>query len=299
MEEEANTYQETHTLHLSKKSIFELSKDILKFIFPAEIATFFATLIAVLSVAEVVTKDIPDTSSIDYLIPSIIISLITASYKGITAYIKHIPAELESESESIQKTYKRQKLGWQYKIALEMITQRIDSHEKSIERISRGSEFIKPRRVDLEEYIAWSQERTTTIIRLMKSVTRQFVNELPRTISELDLKVKLSEFKIQIDYIGSLYKEIRDFEAESYQIVPPDELEDAHKLTHNWSSTLRIAGNQFLEYLHIIQTFDEKSIRKGTAKIPEISVTILPISFLDDYLKELAAGIEKHQCEQT
>ncbi len=294
MEDKEYIYQEKHTLSFSEKNLRETAVEIATHTFPNEIPTFFALLISTLGVSEVITKNLPNITFIDYLVPATAISLAAAFYKGFTSYLKHIPAELAPEGELVQKLYRKKKIGWQYAIALEMINNRIETHEKSIARIVRGSEYLKPIKLNAPEYMNWAQERPERIIRLVKAVTTQFVHELPKYISGLDETVRPSEFKIQIDYIGELYREIRDFEAESHQIVPPKSFETAHELGHNWSSTLRKAASQFISILEQLKDLDKDSLKKGTANVPHTSVTIDPIGYLEDYLKELEIAAINH-----
>ena len=294
---ESGNFHGVHSLKFAKDTLWEKTKRLMGLLFPAEVPVFFAVLVSLLGVSEVITNDNDSIKFWDVLWPSLIVSMAVAFYRALHSYFTYCPEELQSESDDVKKVYREKKVAWQYIMARSMLKSRIEVYRNSISRIQRGAEYVCPHKLDVHEYIRWGSLRTTAIPRLLDSVIIQFTNELPTIISEVDDDVSLSEFKLRIDYIGELYREIRDIEKDSYSVVPPEGFEIAHGFSRGWVSPIELAIDEFLGFLDSAAGVNERSFKAGNIQIPAISVEVNAVPHLDDYLNAMTKAVELYVSE--
>ena len=133
-----------HTLTFSYKSVFEHLIELIKS-YPKQIPQALAIFIAIWAIAEIFLLD--DKSNLkDVMLPAIILSIIVSVYNCIKCYRNESPEFLRNETNNIKKMFFRQRLGWQYAIAKEMIENRISESEFTLVRIRQNAEYIVPPR---------------------------------------------------------------------------------------------------------------------------------------------------------
>jgi len=225
----------------------------------------------------------------DLALPVLLTSLVVAMHRAFSKYRSYVPDALLSESKTTQNIYRMGRLGWQLALARQMLSERIQNVEATLNRVAEGAEFIKPRRMSSDDYFGWLQDRPETLQRLVHSVTVQCISELPKVIGRCRTEEQLSELKLGIHALAELYQYARDFEVKCHQIVPPDMFRDVHEMTHGWTKPIRDGIGKFMEILEQLSSLDKKTIKEGTASLPQFDIVFDSPKNIDEFCERINA----------
>ncbi len=266
-------YNESHTVTFSEKVWYERMLDYLRFL-PKEFPLIVAVSLSLWSFSEIInaaTNSPPLDAAIAQ--PILAISLAAALVRAYYAYRSYVPTVLLTESEVTQAIYRQQKCGWNFAMARQMLSERIARSEASLERIERGAEYVDPKILGLDDYLAWLRRRPEVFQNLARTVATICTSDLPGVIATTKLEADLSRLIFEVDALAGVYDRMRAQELSSHEIVPPEPFEKIHSLTHGWTVTIRDGVGQFLDILDAVAKLDRKALIAGTLETPSFVFT--------------------------
>ncbi|HET7161323.1 MAG TPA: hypothetical protein VFI32_01440 [Rhodanobacteraceae bacterium] len=280
-------YEERHTVKFIETRWHDRLRKFLPFL-PKEIPLFAAVTISFWGVAEVLSQIGGEVLSLRNLaIPALATALSAAVYKAIKKFRAHVPESLSTESKASQSIYRKGKRGWQFALALQMLEERINSSDLSLQRIESGASFIAPQHLDEMEYVDWIKRRPEILIRLLRAVAIQSTHELPTILSDPSSKNFLIDLKDSIIQLASLYKETVDFELKSRSVSPPDNFEKAHAMIYGWSGAIRNGIREFLGVLKQISVLDPNDPKNRESVPPSFAIEFKSPANIDAFIQEL------------
>lgn len=252
-------YWSEHKLIFTEKKWYEHTKEYLKILL-SETPTFIALIVSIWAFTEILMDIAGDRiSTYRLFIFTALIALVFISYKSTSRFLNKFPETIKNESEASKKIVWWQKSGWQCNLTRQILSERFESIEITLQRISSGAHYLPPKIIPFEDYIEWLKSRVTVLERLINAVTIQCTQELPGVLgqirNETDLKILLQS----IDNLEVLYRTAKDFEVESHQIIPPVQFKAVHEMTFGWSNPIRSGINELLLILKQIVDYDYKS----------------------------------------
>lgn len=280
-------YSEEHTVSFSEKRWYEHLRDFGRFL-PGEIVAFITLVISLWGVTEVMAQIVNNPVPLkDLVLPVLAVSSIVITYKAYSKYRSYVPDLLRDESKIVQQIFWKQKCGWQFALARQMMRERIQEHESTLARIESGAEFIPPKTIPSDGYLAWLNKRPETVIRLIRSVAIQCTSELPRCLAQASSEEHLGEVKRRVLALVNLYEQAKDFEMECHQIVPPEAFANVHEMTYGWTEPIREGVQEFMRILEKLSSIDVKMLKAGAVEPPSFSIMFEPPSNLDEFCKRL------------
>lgn len=278
---------EFHNITFTEKSWYEFILDYAKRL-PAEVNFFITTTISLWAISEIIMTVTKNRLPIQYFaFPVISLALFVSIYKAILAQNKYIPESLKTESIKIQKIFRKQKWGWQAAIVMQMLLERIEKTEATLERIKRGTEFIQPTKMDYEDYIAWLLLRPEVIRRLEHSVTQICTKDLPMVLATTKSEDDLKSLRNEIEALAKMYEFAKNVELDCHAIIPPEGFEYLHEMTQGWTDTIRSGVHQFVKILDELAHIDGKQLKAGNSTPPTFEITIDAPKNLDAFNKAL------------
>ncbi len=288
MELDEGKYAEEHSVTFSEKGFWEHFKDFVSFL-SGEVVTFSSVAASGWVLAEILIAVFDNRPSISSLaVPVLAGATVVAMYRAYSKLSSYVPEALLSESKQAQTIFRKQKFGWQWALAKEMLFNRISESEAELWRIRQGTEFIRPKPHSSQQYYSWLSNRPEAIIRLLRAVTIQCTAELPATIGATKNEEGLKELKLKIDAFSSLYSTATSFERECHAIVPPEEFEAVHEMTHGWTDTIRDGVNAFIGIVTKLAELDRAQVEKGLLDPPEFSIVFEPPENLPEFSNRLS-----------
>ncbi|MBS4031258.1 MAG: hypothetical protein KGZ63_07565 [Clostridiales bacterium] len=218
---------------------------------------------------EVADNRIPITKLV---LTVVLIALVVISYTALLKYRSFTPEALKDESELVKYIFRKQKCGWQYALACQMMSDRIEDIELTLNRITNGIDFIEPRKIPLEEYFKWLVLRPETLRRLGKSVAIQCTEEFPKFIGKFKSEEQLTELKSRVLTFVRLYDYAKNFEVECHQIIPPEPYVQVHEMTYGWTEPIRDGISTFMNIMLELSSIDKKSLKAGTVNPPSFNI---------------------------
>ncbi len=280
-------YSSEHTVSFSEKRWYEHLRAFSRYI-SGEIAAFIALVISLWGVIEVMAQIADNPVPLkDLVLPVLAVSSIVIIYKAFSKYRSYVPDSLKSESKIIQQIFWKQKCGWQFALARQMMEDRIQEHESTLARIASGAEFIPPKTIPSDDYIVWLNDRPETVIRLIRSVAIQSTSELPRCLAHASSEEHLGDIKRRVLSLVSLYEQAKYFEIECHQIVPPEAFSKVHEMTYGWTEPIRKGVQEFMEIIGKLSSIDVRELKAGTAAPPSFSITFESPSNIEEFCKRL------------
>jgi len=279
-------YWSEHQFVFTEKRWYEHIKNYLKILI-SETPTFIALIVSIWAFTEILMDITGDRVSTHRLfILTALISFVFISYKSISRFLNDLPEPIKNESEASKKLVWWQKCGWQYDLARQILSERFESIEMTLQRISSGAHFLPPKYLPFEDYFEWINTRPTVLNRLIKAVAMQCTQELPsvlgQTRTEKDLKAVLQS----INNLEALYKISKDFEVECHQIIPPEQFDDVHVMTFGWTNPIRSGINKLLIILKEIAEYDIKSPKKDQ-EVPSFNIVFEAPDNIKEFCKRL------------
>lgn len=289
VETENGLYKGEHTFTFTEKRWHNHLRSYFIFV-RHEISTIVALILSLWAITEIMALVANNQVPIKNLVlPVFSISLITVMYKAYIKYRSYAPDTLKNETRAVQKIFWSQNIGWQFALAKKMLENRIIDFDSKLSRIASGSEFIAPKPIDYDNYVTWMRERPTTMVRLINAVAIQCTSELPEILTQTKEEDQLDALKKGISRMATLYEETMNLESECHQIIPPDEFTEVHELTFGWTESIRKGVKEFLEMLNRLATIDKRSLKAGTAKLPDFNITFEPPPNVEKFSKKLEA----------
>ncbi len=280
-------YDVEHTITFTETSFLDRLKEFAPFL-PREIPIFAAVTISFWGVAEVLSELGGEAISLKVLaIPALATAFTVALYKAIQKYRSSVPDALFDESSVSQSVHRKGRYGWQFDLALQMLSERINSSDRMLQRIENGASFVAPQALDQKEYLVWIRRRPEILLRLLRSVAVQCTSELPSILAKPQSKTFLSDLKDSVSQLSKLYQETVAFELESHSVDPPDELSSAHEMTYGWSNPIRDGIREFLGVLEEISQIDPRASGKDKSPLPSFGIKFRSPPNMAEFLQEL------------
>lgn len=262
-----------HNFTYTEKRWYEFLREYAKRL-PGVLNIFIATIISLWAIAEILMVVTNNRVSLRYFVlPVILLALVVSMYKAYLIQKQYVPEYLKSESEKTQQIYRKQKCGWQFKIAMQMLVERIQATEATLDRIKRGTEFVKPNEMDYQNYIDWLCIRPEVMLRLLQSVSLICTKDLPSILATTKSESDLKYLRNEIEALANMYEIAKNLELECHEILPPEKLKSVHEMTYGWTDPIRKGVQHFLEILNDLSNIDRKQIKDG--KIPALSFEIV------------------------
>lgn len=216
-----------------------------------------------------------------------VFSIAVTMYRAYLNQKQFVPEPLKSESLKTQKIFRKQQCGWNAKLAKQMLEERTKESEATLNRIKKGTKFIKPREIEYKDYIVWLRTRPKIMDRLLKSATFLCIKKLPSIIAETTSEKELQDLKDGIEALEELFKSVKNSEIECHEIIPPKKFESVHKMTYGWTDPIRDGIKQLIDILNKIANIDREKIKNGKVKVPSLIITIEEPQNLDEFCKRL------------
>jgi hypothetical protein len=284
---EDGKYRGQHSVIFTEKTWYERQWNFLKYL-PKQIPLFATVTVSFWGVAEILSEIGGETLSLKNLaIPGLLTALVVSLYRAYDNYVKYQPDSLASESSAAKAAFKNGKPGWQFALAREMLAARLLELDWTLNRIERGSQYIQPRQLSGAEYFAWLCGRPEILTRLVRAVAIQCTSELTAVIAQTKCEKDLENLKSSIDQLASLYEETVKFELDVRGVKPPNNLENIHGLTFNWSLPVREGVGSFVSILDSISKVNVKRVASGHETVPNFGIEFLPPSNLDAFMSAL------------
>lgn len=279
--------QMKHIITFTEKTWYEFSWEYIKKL-PGTFNVFITTVLSLWAIAKILMVVTKNRVPIGYFaFPVMLLALVFSMHKAYLAQRQYVPDSLKNESINTQRIYRKQKCGWHAAIAMQMLTERIQSAEATLDRIKRGTEFIYPREMDYEEYMAWLRIRPEVMLRLIQSVkllcTRDLPSILATTKSENDLKYLCNE----IEALANMYNLAKNIELEYHEIIPPEEFKHVHEMTYGWTDSIRKGVRDFIEILDKLANINRKDIKSGNISAPSFEIIFDAPKNIDEFCKRL------------
>lgn len=260
---------------------------------PRELPVFASVVTTCWAVSEILIAIFENRPSIASLAsPIIAAGAIVAIYRAYKAYRSHVPEALIGEGRIVQAIYYARRYGWQWAIAVEMLWDRVRPLDAELDRIRRGAEFVSPKQLPNKEYFEWLRSRPNAIIRLIRAVTAQCTRDVPLAIGTATSEDKLKDMRVQIQALADLYETTMRFERDCHAIVPPEEFEKVHEMTHGWTDKIRHGIHQFIGIASELGELDKKKIKdaaSGREELPAFTIKFEAPENLDQFSARLNA----------
>ena len=280
-------YHGQHTVRFTQTTWVDRLKEFAPYL-PKEIPIFGAVTISIWGVAEVLSEVGGEALSLKNLAgPALITASVVAIYKAVKKYRDYVPESLASESKISRSIFRKGVCGWQFAMALQMLSERTDNFDRMLGRIESGAYFAQPQHFDTAEYMKWLARRPEVLSRLLRAVALQCVSELPSILATTRDESSFPELKDSVDQLSMLYKETVDFELASRSTHPPDELADVHEMIFGWSRPIRAGIQEFMEVLRAISVIDAKDVKRGTVTPPSFQIKFEAPPNIDEFVRRL------------
>lgn len=281
-------YHGIHQVTFSEKTWSERIFEYLRFL-PKEAPAFLAIVLSLWGVSEIIKEVIgPDVSTREYVAPVVLVAFVIVIYRAYVQYRDYVPEFLKDESAAVRRIYKRQKCGWQFALARQLIHDRISKDVESLARMQSGAEYVRPKKMSIEEYVVWLQGRPEALRRLMSAVAVQCTIELPAALAAPKLEADSAKIRLDCIRLSDLFRSARDLEIESHKIIPDGDLQELHKASFGWTEPVRSGVNTFLEILEELSTIDRQALKSGTVEPPSFSIPFESPKALDEFQQQFA-----------
>lgn len=219
--------------------------------------------------------------------PALLTAFVVSAYKAFLKYRAWVPEALTSESNATQAIFRNGKSGWQFALTGQMLTERLAASDRTLNRVALGSEFLAPKRLALEEYSQWLQDRPETLLRLVRSVAIQCTSELPAILASTRSADQLADLKSGAVQLAALYKFAADFEVDCHSVQPPEPFDELHKMTYGWSEPIRNGIRDFMAILAQLAAIDRKALKAGKVAVPTFNIEFKSPPNIDDFSRKL------------
>jgi hypothetical protein len=282
-------YSGSHTVTFTETRWYERVRRFLPYL-PREIPLFATVTISFWGVAQVLAEIGGEQITLGALAtPALLTAFVVAAYKAFLKYRAWVPEALASESKATQGIFRHGKCGWQFALAGQVLTERLATSDRTLDRVALGSEFLVPKRLALDDYSRWLQDRPATLQRLVRSVAIQCTSELPAVLASTKSEEQLSEVKSGVSQLAALYRFAADFEVECHSVQPPEPFEELHKMTYGWSEPIRDGIRDFMDILAQLAAIDRKTLRSGKVAVPTFNIEFKSPPNIDDFSRKLDA----------
>jgi hypothetical protein len=280
-------YSASHAITFTEKRWHERIVEFLRFL-PRELPLAVAVSVSLWSFSAILkaTTDSPPLDT-DIAPPILAAAFATALIRAYTNYRSHVPEALLTESAVTQAIYRKQELGWNFGLTRQMLSERIARSEAALDRIDRGVEYVEPRILDAEEYIAWLRRRPAAFEKLVHAAATQCTSDLPKIIGATKTAGDLPRLKLEVDALARLYEHMREQELSCQAVIPPDAFERIHLLTRGWSAAIRTGIEQFLGVLDRLASVNRKALLAGTIELPSFNITFDPPAVVEEFSRAL------------
>jgi hypothetical protein len=256
---------------------------------PREMPAFIALVISLWGITEVMAQIADNPVPLkDLALPVLAISSIVSIYNASSKYRSYVPDSLKSESKIVQQIFWKQKCGWQFELARQMMQERIQEYESTLARIASGAEFIRPKSIPSDDYLDWLNKRPETVIRLIRAVAIQCTSELPKCLAVTSSEQQLGDVRRRVLALVRLYELAKDFEIECHQIVPPERFANVHEMTYGWSDPVRKGVEEFMSILEKVSAIDVSALKAGTVMPPSFSIEFETPSNIKEFCERLS-----------
>lgn len=283
--EEQDDISSQLNLKFTKKTLIEHLVNYIK-IYTKSIPKMITIFFSIWAIAEIILYDKPNKLSV-IIIPAIVLSILFLFYDSIKNYLEYTPTSLEAENVIVKKAFFKQNIGWQYKIAYEILQDRTLKYELSHDRIKKGAEFLHPQIIEEDDYINFIKLLPSTIKRLLDAAKVTCVEILPKAISDSSdghedgLKVLIEE----IENLCLIYKQAIDFEKRIQEVIPPEKYESLHSLMVNWTEPIREGIKQFIDMQKRLSEINKKELKELEKTKQNFTITFDPPANIDEYNK--------------
>ncbi len=286
---DSDKYSGSHTLSFTEKTWYEHVWEYCKGI-PKELSTFATVVVSMWAVAEVVMRAGGERVPLDELaIPILVLAFAVLLYRVYCAKRDYVPDALAGESETVKSIFRKQECGWSAALAKCMLKERIQEADAAMERIDKGSEFIAPRHMDYDNYVAWLQTRPELILRMVQSAALLCTQEVPIALGSTKGEDDLPALKREVIALSAMYESAKNVEVEWHGVVPPDEFEEIHEMVYGWTIPIRNGVHSFLGVLDTLAKVDRHALKKGTASVPSFNIVFEKPENIDEFSRRLNA----------
>lgn len=280
-------YIGSHSATFSETRWYDRVQMFLPYI-PREIPLFGAVTMSLWGVAEVLAEVVGGKIELGTLaLPTVSTALVVVLYRAFSRFRQYVPEDLVSESAASKRIFRKGRIGWQFALARQMLEERVAQLDKTLHRVTDGAEFILPNKLALQDYVEWLSSRPTYLMRLVHATATQCTSELPAILASVTSEAELSDLKLGVEELTRLYKHAVDFEIESQSNQPPEGFENVHCKMYGWSAPVQDGVGDFMSLLTELASLDRKSLRAGTATVPQFTINFEPPENIDDFSEEL------------
>lgn len=252
----------------TQKTVLEHLADYLK-LYLKQLPKLFTILLTGWALTEIIFYE-RETAISDYIMPLMVISVCITLFDNYNIYKINVPNCLIAESEKVKRIFTSQKISWQYQLAYEILSSRIQRNELRLDRIKRGADFVKPQIISECDYVEYLKLKPITLSKLAKAIKVTCLEILQKSLekvksgNESDIYILINE----LESLSILYDQVVIFETGIYEIIPPEKYEELHRYLFDWTETLRDAVCKFLDIIKMLSKIRNK--RDLTAMSSEI-----------------------------
>ena len=296
---ESGIYEGEHLISYCEKKWFEHIWDLRKYIY-GEIFSFFVLVGLLWGFIQVFIAASGNNAAVgEFAFPVIMIAVLLVFYKAYLNYRSYAPEELINESDAVKYIFWKQNCGWQFKLAWQMLSDRVDRIDLTLERIKTGAEFIEPIYLSSKEYYNWLESRPEALKRLIHAAMIQCTMDIPSILKRTSAEEHLPELKARLIALIQLYEYTMKYEIECHKIVPQEPYSELHELTYGWTNPIQKSINEFMQILHTLGNVDRKLLIKGEVCVPNFNIDINAPDNIEEFCNKLNDIITKsrHQME--
>lgn len=288
---ENDIYEGNHKMIFSEKTLVDHIWEFIKRL-PQEIIPFLILIGTLSGFVIMLTEALNYRAAIgEIALPVITLAFLAVFYKAYTKYINYTPEALQGESDAVKIIFRKQKCGWQFALAWQMLSDRISNINLTLDRVDKGAEFIEPVYLAPEEYEYWLKLRPIALKRLVRAAMIQCTDEMPSFLGAIKIiprAVKneklLTEFKNRVLALAQLYEHTKNYEIECHQIIPDDPLSEAvHEMTYGWTHPIQEGINEFMDILFTLSNIDRKLLKLGKAQVPDFNIIMRAPDNVDEF----------------
>ncbi|MEM6552705.1 MAG: hypothetical protein AAF750_11335 [Planctomycetota bacterium] len=177
-------------------------------------------------------------------------SLLAGLTTMVARYVTRVPNGYENEPVAAQRNVRFQRPLWEFRTMKILLEARVKKYDSDMSAIENRTKFVEKTKIGPVEYSKWLQERPANMIDLIDVAKNVLLQQFPHYLDMAGSPDDRAKGIIDgANLIGNLYSDVAKFEAKSYSIRPPEILQRAHDIQSQWTSIVRQAISQVMDFM--------------------------------------------------
>lgn len=220
------------------------------------------------------------------LVCFILISLAHNIYK----YTHTFPRGFENETPLARRLAQHWPIGWEARLAKELLQQRLYHLNIEFDNIKSKREFVRYN-VSFrhhEDYLSWIDLRYSNLHKMLGTASKLLYNHLLPSMYHSDGSIPLpTDILNATNSIDAFFREIIEFERDARRTQLPAGCEKQYDLQFNWTYPIRNLFEQFLHELDVLIATSMASKNLHSPPALQRTIVIDSSSQVEEWLEEL------------